>query len=185
MKIEDGKGTGKLAQVTDKNRLRTQSASTSELHENSIDEAEVYMFNTSGYITISTTGADTGVFHIINTSTTKSLFISSIRTCGNQIQKVKLYKNATTGTLISNAVAGGSCNLNFTSSNTASATIYKGADTYTVTNGTLVGQHINGVGHSNIETYDAMVLGRNDSLSITFNLASAGDVCVAVVGYFE
>ena len=185
MKIEDGRGTGKLAEVDTNNRMLTQAASSTELHENSRTDAEVYMFSTGAFITISTTATETGIFYLKNTSTTKDLYIHSIRTCGEVAQKVTFYKNPTGGTLLTDQTAAQVTNLNFKSSNTASADVYKGADAKTVSGGTWLGQHINGVGHSNIETGDALILGRNDSLAITFEVDSAGEVCVAVVGYYE
>jgi hypothetical protein len=184
MKISDGKGSGQEAQVS-LNRLLTQAAASTELHENSITDAQVYMFSTGAFISLTTTGTETGILYIKNTSTTKNLFIHEIRTCGDVAQKVTFYKNPTGGTLVTDETAGQSTNLNFTSSNSADATIYKGADAKTVTGGTWLGQHINHIGHSNNQTGDALVLGRNDSLAITFEVASAGDVCVAIVGYFE
>lgn len=185
MKIEDGKGTGRLAQVDTNNRMLTQAAASTELHENSKTDAEVYMFSTGAFITISTTATETGILYIKNTNTTKDLFIHSIRTCGEVGQKVTLYKNPTGGTLVTDQTAAQTTNLNFKSSNIASADVYKGADTKTVSGGTWVGQHINGVGHSTIDAGDAIILGRNDSLAVTFEVDSAGEVCAAIVGYYE
>lgn len=185
MKLEDGKGSGKVAEVSDKNRLLTQSAASTEMHENTQNEEQVYMFSTNGFIAINTLNTETGIMYVKNTSATKNLFIHDIRTCGNQVQKVVIYKNPTGGTLISNATAGASCNLNFKSSNTPEANIYKGADGSTISSGTHLGQHINGVGHSNISTGDSILLGRNDSIGISFELAASGVVCAAISGYYE
>ena len=185
MKIEDGKGTGKVAQVDTNSRLLTQSASSTELHENSIKDEEVYMFSTGSFIDINTLNTETGIMYVKNTSSTKNLYIHDIRTCGNQVQKVTFYKNPTGGTLVTDETAAQSTNLNFKSSNSSDASVYKGADTKTVTGGTWVGQHINQVGHSNVQTGDALVLGRNDSLAVTFELAASGVVCAAITGYYE
>lgn len=185
MKVSDGKGSGREAEVTGDFRLKTDAMSVSELHENSLNNEQVYMFSTGGFISITTTGTETGIFYLKNTSTTRNLTIHSVRTCGNQIQKVIFYKNPTGGTLLSDETAAQSTNLNFKSSNTSEATVYKGADAKTVSGGTHIGQHVNNIGHSSVTTDDAIILGRNDSLAVSFELASAGDVCVAVVGYFE
>lgn len=158
---------------------------STELHENSITDAQVYMFSSGEFTSITTTGTETGVFYLKNTSTTKNLFLHSIRTCGDVAQKVTFYKNPTGGTLVTDETAAQSTNLNFTSSNSADAVVYKGADGKTVTGGTWLGQHINHIGHSSVNTGDALVLGRNDSLAVAFEVASAGDVCVAIEGYFE
>ena len=185
MYIEDSTGKGYGAQVDKNNRLFTQAAVSSELHENSLTDQQVYMFSSGEFTSITTTGTETGCFYIVNDSSTRKLILSSIRTCGTQIQKVTFYRNPTGGTLISDQTAAQSTNLNFTSSNVADATVYKGADAKTVTGGTWFGQHINKIGHSTIDTRDALILGRNDSFAIAFELAIAGEVCVAIEGYFE
>lgn len=185
MKIEDGTGTGKFAAVTTDNRLQVDAKTSSELHEVSYAEGQVFMLSTGSFINITTTGTETGIFYVKNTSSTKFLIINAIRTCGNQIQKVTFYKNPTGGTLISAATAGQSTNFNLSSSNTSDCTIYKGANGSTVSGGTWFGQHINNVGHSTFHTSDALILGKNASFAITFELASAGDVCVAVEAYFS
>jgi hypothetical protein len=184
--LEDGVGTGNKAKVDSDNRLLTKSTMQSNLAFNSTDEdlQECYIFSTGGFISITTTDTETGVFYVKNTSETKKLILSTIRTCGNQVQKVVMYKNPTGGTLVTDQTAGQATNLNFTSANEAAASTYKGADGKTVTGGTHLGQHINNTGHSTEKTQDALILGRNDSFAITFELAVAGTVCVAVEGYF-
>lgn len=185
MKIEDGSGTGKYAAVTTNNKLKVDAETHSELHDISIVEGQVYMFSTGGFVNITSTNTETGILYIKNDSATKYLIIHSIRTCGEQIQKVLLYKNSSAGTLISGATNGQITNLNLSSSNASEATCYKGANGSTVTDGTIIGNHINNVGHSTIHTQDALILGKNDTLTITFELATAGEVCAAVEGYFS
>lgn len=185
MKIEDGTGTGRAAKVEENNRLLTQAAASSELHENSLKEEQVYMFSSGEFTSITTTGTETGCFYVQNDSSTKKLILSSIRTCGTQVQKVTFYKNATGGTLITDQAPAQSTNLNFTSSNISESTVYVGANAKTVTGGTWFAQHINQVGHSTIDTRDALILGKNDSLSVTFEVAVAAEVCVAIEGYLE
>lgn len=183
--IKDGKGSGKEAAVDSANRLETKSVSEPIMHDNSVTDAEVYYVTTGGFININTLNTETAILYTKNTSTTKRFVIHSIRTCGNQIQKVIAYKNPTTGTIISNATAGQNTNCNFSSSNTPALTTYKGADTYTFTNGTHLSNMINNVGHSTEKTNDAILLGPNDTFGITFELASSGVVCAAIEGYFE
>lgn len=185
MRIQDGAGSGNWAKVTSRNKLATLSTIQWEEHVNSVTDEQAFMFSTTGFIALTTTGTEMGMFYLKNTSTSKNLIISSVRTCGNVVQKVIFYKNPTGGTLISGASAGSATNLNFSSANAADATVYKGADGNTLTGGTHLGNHINHVGHSTVDAKDAIILGQNDSFGVTFEVASAGDVCVAVVGYFE
>lgn len=183
--IKDGSGKGYEAEVDSNKRLQVSAISEPAMHDVSINEGEVYYVTTNGFIAINTLNTETAILYTKNTSTTKRFVIDSIRTCGNQIQKILMYKNPTAGTIISNATAGQNTNANFSSSNSASLTTYKGADTYTFTDGTHLANHINNVGHSTEKTGDAIILGPNDALGITFELASSGVVCAAVEGYFE
>jgi hypothetical protein len=183
--IKDGSGGGKEAKVDEKNRLSTKSVIEENMHDNSISDAQVYYVTTLGFIDINTVNTETAILYTKNTSTTKRFVVNSIRTCGNQVQKVILYKNPTAGTIIDNAVAGKNTNANFSSSNTPDLTTYKGADTYTFTDGTHLSNHINNVGHSTEKTGDSVLLGPNDTFGLTFELAASGTVCAAIEGYFE
>lgn len=183
--IESGTGNSRLVGVADDNRLNISSRTGKRYYYISRDKAECYIFASGDFISITTTGTETGILHIKNTSTTKNLYIENIRTCANQINKWKLYKNSTGGTLITDETAGSSNNANISSGNVASATVYKGADSKTVSGGTMLEHWINAIGHST-EIFDgALILGLNDSIELSVELASAGDICCRVVGYFE
>jgi hypothetical protein len=185
MKIDDGTGSGKQAKVDGSNRLVTLATTKAELEYISEEDGQAFVISHGDYITISTTGTETGILHVKNTSTNKNFHVSSIRTCGTQIQKWKLYKNSTGGTVLSDQTAGSSQNLNITSANTADLTVYKGADAKTVSGGTMMGHHINDIGHSEDLFEGSLILGTNDSLELTVELASGGDICCRVVGYFK
>lgn len=182
MEIKDGTGKGFKAKVNATNKLETQAVSTSELHEISHAHGKAFMMHTAGFVDITTLNTETGVFHLINDAN-NDLFIHSIRTCGDQVQKIKLYKAVTTGTLLSNAVAGGQGNLNQTSNNSPNVTVYKGVNGDTITDGMLAGQHINGIGHSAEQFDGAMILGSGDSITVTCELAVSGSMCVRVIAY--
>jgi len=183
--LKDGTGAGNEAKVDTSNRLHTQALTEAAMHEKSSIDGDVYFVSTNGFIDINTLNTETAILYTKNTSTTDQFVINSIRTCGNQVQKILMYRNPSTGTIIDNATAGQNTNANFSSSNTPSLTTYKGADTYTFTDGTHLANHVNHVGHSTEKTGDAIILGPNDSLGITFELAASGYVCAALEGYFE
>jgi len=183
--IEDGTGDGFDAKVNSANQLETFSVSRNEMTNVSISDGDTYLFASGDFINITTTGTETGFLYVKNTSATKNLHIQSIRSCGDTIQKWKVFTGVTTGTLVSAATAGSSNNINQTSSNSADVTVYKGVDGSTRTNGTMIEHWINNVGHS-IEVFDgAMVLGRNDSITLTLETDTAGDYCARVIGYYE
>lgn len=184
MKIKDGTGSGNEAKVDSDNRMHVYAVNETDLADTSREQGLAFVISHGDYITISSTGTETGILHIKNTSTTKSFEIHSIRTCGNQIQKWKLYKNSTGGTLISNQTAGSVNNLNVSSANVADMTVYKGANGVTLSGGTMIGHHINDVGHGEDLFQGSLILGTNDSIELTVELAVAGDVCCRIIGHF-
>ena len=184
MIIQDGKGTGSKVKVDDQNRITAFADVRGINAEVSEHDGASYLFAHADYIAITTTNTETGILHVQNTSATKKLHVVSIRTCGAVINKWKLYKNSNAGTLITDQTAGTKNNMNITSSNTPDATVYKGAEGKTVSGGTMLGHLINDIGHSD-EFFDgALILGRNDSIELSVEVPSAGDVCCRVVGYY-
>ena len=101
------------------------------------------------------------------------------------INKWKVYKNSTGGTLISDQNSGNSINLNIQSENSADVVIYKGADAKTVTGGTMISHLINDIGHSDEDFDGALILGTGDSIELSVEVASAGEVCCRVIGYYQ
>lgn len=183
--IEDGTGKGYKSKVDVNNRLAVESTATPVIAEVSIRDGQSYVFASGDFITISTTGTETGVFYLKNTSTTKLLKIYSIRSCATVINKWKIYKNSNAGTLITDQVAGSKNNLNISSSNVPDATVYKGSDGKTVSGGAMLEHWINDVGHST-EIFDgSLILGTNDSVELSVELDSAGEVCCRMIAYYE
>jgi len=183
MRLEDGAGSGVSAKVNSSRQLETAAVATSKIHEISNGIGEAYIFTTAGFLAITSTGTEHGCFYMKNNSS-KNLFIHSIRSCGSQVQKVKIYKDITAGTLLTDETAGGNGNLSQVSSSIADVSVYKGGNGKTVT-GTLGGQHINGIGHSDEKFDGAMILGQDDSIAISCEMAIAGDFCIRVLAYFE
>lgn len=182
--LEDGTGSGNKVKIR-KNRLFTSSEVAPEMAVRSESDGDAYVFASGDFISITTTDTETGILHVKNTSATKNLHIYSIRSCADVINKWKVYKNSTGGTLITDANAGSQNNLNITSNNEPESDCYKGADSKTVSGGTMLEHWINGVGHST-EVFDgSMILGRNDSVQLTVELGSAGDVCCRIIGYYK
>ncbi len=185
--IEDGTGKGTKAAVDTENRLLTKAIMNCDCKDVSQTTAQSYEFATGAFLAPTTT-AEHAVFYLKNTSSTKHLHIHEIRTCGSVIQQWILYKNDTGGTVVSDANAGVEINHNFASSNTADADVFAAsAAGKTRSGGSWMSQHINDVGHSNIEYAGALILGQNDSLTLTVqNVASATTLaCVRIHAYYE
>lgn len=185
MKLEDGTGSGRLAKVNSDNQLETIAVVASEMEFESERHGDAFVLASGDFIAISTLNTETGILHVKNTSSTKNLYIHSIRSCGTQIQKWKLYKNSDAGTLITDEAAGSSSPLNLTSTKTIEANVYKGANGKTVSGGTMLEHWVNDVGHSQEEFEGALILGNGDSIELSVELATAGDICCRVIGYYK
>lgn len=180
--IKDGTGAGYNAKVFSNNKLAVQSVSQGRAAYFADVEEASYLIATGGFISITTANTETGVFYMKYTGD-GDFHITSIRTCGVETNKWLLYKDASTGTLISNAVSGVITNTSIASSNLAPITCYKGAEGDTVTNGTVIENWINGMGHSTEDFDGVLVLKKNDSLALTCEVPMASDVCVRILGF--
>ena len=141
MMIEDGKGTGRKVGVNSHNQILTHSVVRQEIEQASID-GDSFNLNT-GLMTL-TSANESGVFFLKNTNPEKDIFLTSIivilgpSTGGSSTDTVRfrIYKNTTSGTLVSNAVAlAANSNRNFGSSKILTALGYKGDEGYTITDG--------------------------------------------------
>lgn len=180
--IEDGKGTGVKAEVKPNNKLAVEAISASRAAYIADVNEKSFMFATGGFISLSTTGVNNGIFYLKYTGE-GHLHIDSIRACGTGVQKWLLYKDVTTGTLVSTATAASVNNTKLDSSAVLSYTAYKGADGLTVTDGTIIENFINNGGHST-EIFDGtLILGKNDSIAMTCEVTASIDVCVRILAF--
>lgn len=173
MRIEDGSGIGYHAQVDSSNRLHTFSTMETELLH-ACRDGDAYNINT-GIVTL-TSANESGVLYVKNTSTTHRLIITGIvcilspSTGGSSSDStlVRMYKNPSTGTLISGATAVDiNSNRNFSSAKSLTGLAYKGSEGSTITNGT---QHIQSLVSAGSRTFFAIeeVLGQNNSIAVSY-----------------
>lgn len=184
---EDATGKGYGAKVDENNRAVTFSYIRCDCADNSIRSGESYEFATGSFIAPTTT-AEHAIIYLKNTSATKSLLIHTIRTCGTVNQKWIMYKNDTGGTIVDDANAGVEENLNFRSTNTAEADVFAAsAAGKTRSGGTWLTQWINDIGHSELVFESGLVLGTNDSITLTVqNVETATtESCARIHAYYE
>lgn len=144
MRIDDGTGVGYEAKVDSNNRLFVDSVSVSGItNATSSAVADSYNLNT-GLITLTTAG-ESGLMYTKNNED-RDLNISGIvvimgpSTSGatTDTSRMRMYRNPTTGTLISTALAADTnSNRNFGSSKALTADVYKGAEGNTITDGVV------------------------------------------------
>lgn len=171
--IQDGTGSKKTAKVNDKNRILVDSITEERAVYNSIEEGNTFVINTGFLSFTGVTSQEDGVIYIKNTSSKKMLIhhVKLWSGTASQIAKITMYKNSTTGTLISSAIDATVENINFSSSNDYQGLAYKGDGTnLTVTNGNVWGTHYLGIGNQQMLAMmwnGALVLERNNSLAVT------------------
>ncbi|MCK5018287.1 MAG: hypothetical protein KAS32_14615 [Candidatus Peribacteraceae bacterium] len=134
--IKDGTGTGKNAQVTEKNQLSVKSESESIQHSQSFNEEQAYQVRGNTNLA----SAAVTVLHIENTSSTRSIVVTYIRhqviaaSGGTEFPNVSNYLAIGFGTTYD---SGGSVctpiNMNNGSGHTAEVISYCGAPTVTGT----------------------------------------------------
>jgi len=172
---------GNTAIVDDFKDLHTFATIRTESAVNTLEGNTFW--TASGFISLTTTGSFSGIYYLKNTHLTKEFHVEFLRTCGLAAAEWKLYRNPTTGTLISGGTDVVPGNANFSSGGVLTATVKGGADAQTVTDGNVIAQWINGAGHSVQEFKGSMVLGPGDSLALTCKPESAADVCVTLMGW--
>lgn len=176
--IKDGKGSGISAEVKSNNKLATEAVTTTRAAYFADVLDSSYIVANGDYVSLTTLNTQTAILYLKYTGE-GDLHISNIRTCGDVHQKWKLYKNITGGTILSgtNALLN---NSRFNTSSELDATAKYGADGTTLSGGDLIEVWINHEGHS-IEDYDgALILGKNDSVTLTCEVMSAGEVCARI-----
>jgi sRNA-binding regulator protein Hfq len=175
--IQDGTGKGNLAKVDSNQRLYTNAVTREEV-ELSIFLGNGYNINT-GLITITNAGVDNGVWYLKNNGTDdvvihEMLIILGTSTGGVGDGTLKVFRNPTTGTLISGALAvEANVNRNFSSSNAMEVLTYKGVTAATVTDGTTLGS-TNRSGASVINfTSTPFILKTGNSIGVTWAAATS------------
>jgi len=131
--IRDGTGSTSTAKVTGKNQLAV-AADTMPREGRAAFDGYLHAF-TTGPITLTTTGSYSGLLYITN-SDSRPIYIWQIVAFGTVAVRWQFVKNPTTGTLISGGTSISATNVNFASTLTLGATLKKGGDGSTVTNGT-------------------------------------------------
>ena len=174
--IQDGTGDGFEAKVDKDARLHTQAVSRTELTQ-AILQGDGYNLST-GSITLTSTTESTlgyvknnGDFPLVFS---EILIIINPSTGGSGSGIIKIIKNPTTGTIITNADTNVTAsNRNFGSSRTIDGSIYKGGEALTVTDGSNFAISSRDADFSGVLSFDAapIVLEKGNSLAVTFTPA--------------
>lgn len=190
VEIVNGVGNQNRAKVDDNNRLETLSITESRMADISLRDGRSYII-TSDFVSLTTTGAFSGMLYIKNTDSSKNLFVDKVRVCGTgtsmNAMQCKFFKNPTTGTLISDQNDGIVVAANLGSNETFPGLVYAAsADGKTVTDGTQFSQFtIHLPGHT-IQEYDgALIIPGGSALAIAVQPSAATTACLEVQCWLE
>lgn len=171
--IQDGTGSSRKAAVSNLNRILVDSITEERAVYNSIEDGNTFVVSTDFLSITGVTGQEDGLIYLKNNSDKKMLIhhIKLWSGTASQFTKINVYKNPTTGTLISSANAADVQNINFGSSNDYEGLAYQGNGTnLTVTNGSVWGRHYLGVGNQQMLMFmwnGAVALEKGNSLAVT------------------
>ena len=163
-------------------RLNVDASSDGRAYYNSRDKAQCYSFHFSHAAAIDGEYS----MYMQNTSTSKTLVISSIAVNAVAATRIDIYKASGTAT----GVASIPVNLNFESANDAVGIFMSDADG-AIGGITDVGQaiddmQINAFGHRDMEISDRLRLGQNDAISLeVITTATTSNVFGTVFFYYE
>ena len=172
MILKDGTGTGNQQKVDSDNRAHVFSVSVGEGQEATFS-GDNYNVN-SGELTLTSAG-ESGVFYMKNNSVTDlvidRLAPSTMTSTGGATTErmvMRVYRNVTGGTLVSNATTADiSSNKNFGSNEVLDSLVYKGGEGATVTGGDLAYIVFVSNGGSAVIPVD-LVLPKGTSIAVTF-----------------
>lgn len=171
--------------INDPSTGQSAQVSRNRLHTFSLIEYPMESFSHTGdsftipteFIALTTTASFTGIWYLTNTSVTHNIHVERIRTSSTVGTLWQVVKNPTTGTLISAGTAVTPVNYNFSSGRTLSATVKKGVDAQTVTDGVWLEQWQTNVYDAKERQYDgAIILGAGNSLAILCKPSAAATV---------
>jgi len=191
MMITDGYN-GNGAKVDINNRLHTESVTRDVLTE-AVFKGEAFNFNT-GDITL-TTGNASAIGYFKYNGDTPFLLTEIIVIIGSAAgtlssdSTIEILRNPTTGTIVDNTVAiETSANRDFSSSIVITGDTYKGAEGYTLTDGTTFGKTTRGSSFTGPVTFDAapILLRKGNSLGVKYTPPTGNTsqvVKIAAIGY--
>ena len=153
IKIQDGTGSARTAEVDDRNRVAVRATTTSENHEVNIDDEEAYL-----YYTGITPGGVGNVFGYLKNTSEKDMVINWYRIwSGTSAEAIDIYTGSS-GTPTGTTVSAPS-NMNITSKNEAKGLFYEGTNIGGLTGGVIFDRlRLAGDGKDVLDTYPGDII---------------------------
>lgn len=187
--LKDGKGRGYSSEVDKNGRLQVKAISGGFNVDAAINE-ENYNINTGRFNL--TTANKSSVFYMKNNET-KDFIIQEIlviigsSTGGSGDYQIDIIKNPTAGTIVDNATTADVIeNRNFGSARGLIADVYKGAEGYTITDGSTFAESLRSTAAAVSFDADVIILEKSNSIGVEITPQSGNTsvtVSVAIVGF--
>ena len=191
--IEDGTGAGYALGVNSRGRLLAKATTEERAVFNSANDGLTFTV-LSDFLTVTgVTSQEDGIMYIKNESDLK-MYVHHIKIwCGTAgaFTKVRVYRNPTSGTLITSAIDADVTNMNYGSANTFEGLAYQGdGSNLTITNGEILGRHYLGVGMQQMMMQmwmGSVVLEKGTSIGVTVEAPNGTSVNLSceINVYFE
>lgn len=171
--IQDGTGSSRKVKIDSRNRMVVDAITEERAVYNSVADGKTFIMYTDF---ISFTGSGTNQYGLIyfKNNSDQLMLVHHVKIwlgTLNQIVKIRMYDDPTTGTLISSAIPCDINNINMGSSQEFEGLAYQGSGgTLTVTDGMIMGRHFMGSGNQQMMAMmwnGAMVLPKGASMAMT------------------
>lgn len=179
IQIDDGKGRGFVASVSDDNRLNISAKTNPRIYYVSRDKGLAFMLTSVDADAV----AGDYILYLKNTSATRQLFVKRIATGA---ANAALWKSwVVTGTAAGSSLLVPT-NINLTSGKTADATCRGNGAVSGLTTGGLLDVHRTGAGeHDHSLWEDALILGTGDAIAVEYDTGTTGLAEVSIEFHFE
>jgi len=181
MQLEDGRGRGYSASISESNRLNVSAKSNPRMFYISRDEQRAF----SAVGIDSSAAAGDMVFHLKNTSASRNMVLHTLAASSANNTLLKLWE--VTGTAASGSEITPT-NLNLTSGLTAEADCMGGeaaAITGLATGRLISCRRITASTHIALDLNDALIIGPSDQIAVEYDTGTTGSVELTAVFYYE
>jgi len=189
IEIQDGTGKGYKVAVSEDGELQVTAINESEEHRAAVHGEAYYANTTDTANTLTQTATGGAMLYLRNNSSTKLLVVEKVLTSSNVAGGTVLWEiNKTLGTIADHNTHV-PVNSNASSGRVADALCYSWAETNDglggLTGGTKIKTFITGAGFTVHPIDGAIILGKNDSITVSYTRASACEFETGIRFYFD
>lgn len=183
-KIRDGSGAGYQVRVSATNRLAAEAESISAFAVASAERSAAFSITTAQTVALTAAAGESAVLYAKNGSSLP-LGIGAFAVGNSAAGTWRAYVNTTGGTIISSGTAVTPVNFNAASGRQFNGDAFRGADGLTQTGGTVLVLGYAATGFNTLETAGALILGVDNSVTLTFEPDSNCNVEATILSAYS